>query len=65
MGLLANNGDRTFQLPKAELAQLSSASAQLVALQYRMKLLDRVEKDLDLVGADTAPLTGCSRTNCS
>ena len=38
----------TFLLPQEELAQLNSASAKLVALQGRMKLVDRVERDLDL-----------------
>ena len=38
----------TFLLPQAELAQLSLASAKLVALQGRMKHLDRVERGLDL-----------------
>ena len=38
----------TFLLPQAELARLSSESAKLVALQCRMRRLDRVEGDLDL-----------------
>ena len=40
----------TFQvlLPQAEWARLSSDSAKVVALQCRMRHLDRVERDLDL-----------------
>ena len=38
----------TFLLPQTELARFSSDSAKLVALQCRMKHLDRVERDLDL-----------------
>ena len=45
-------------LPQAEFAQLSSASAKLVALQDRMKLLDRVERDLDLALRQPAGIMG-------
>ena len=38
----------TFLLPQAEWARLSSDSAKVVALQCRMRHLDRVERDLDL-----------------